>query len=118
MELSVRPTRQGQACLLAVPWLWICWTAFFLVCLERPVYGKFLCASTSTIWCCTPLVLKHCGSTLLFAFKEVRQAMSDAGMVLNAKKTKLSRCQWQGGPPVGEALLARPELTFTRAHCT
>eukprot|EP00971_Amphidinium_carterae_P280366 5565994-Amphidinium_carterae.1 len=31
---------------------------------------------------------KHCGSTLLLAFKEVRQAMTTSGMVLNAKKTK------------------------------
>eukprot|EP00971_Amphidinium_carterae_P091993 1821266-Amphidinium_carterae.1 len=32
---------------------------------------------------------KHCGSTLLLAFKEVRQAMTNSGMVLNAKKTKV-----------------------------
>eukprot|EP00971_Amphidinium_carterae_P042113 827393-Amphidinium_carterae.1 len=32
---------------------------------------------------------KQCGSTLLFAFKEVRHAMTEAGMVLNAKKTKV-----------------------------
>eukprot|EP00971_Amphidinium_carterae_P096643 1912854-Amphidinium_carterae.3 len=32
---------------------------------------------------------KHCGSTLLLGFKEVRQAMTEAGMVLNAKKTKV-----------------------------
>eukprot|EP00971_Amphidinium_carterae_P093197 1844507-Amphidinium_carterae.3 len=32
---------------------------------------------------------KHCGNTLLLAFKEVRQAMTTAGMVLNAKTTKV-----------------------------
>eukprot|EP00971_Amphidinium_carterae_P139894 2771639-Amphidinium_carterae.2 len=32
---------------------------------------------------------QQCGSTLLHAFKEVRSAMTNAGMVLNAKKTKV-----------------------------
>eukprot|EP00971_Amphidinium_carterae_P301432 5989205-Amphidinium_carterae.1 len=31
----------------------------------------------------------QCGSSLLLAFKEVRQAMTEAGMSLNAKKTKV-----------------------------
>eukprot|EP00971_Amphidinium_carterae_P026129 515243-Amphidinium_carterae.1 len=33
--------------------------------------------------------LVQCGSSLLLAFKSVRQAMDEAGMILNAKKTKV-----------------------------
>eukprot|EP00971_Amphidinium_carterae_P032979 648877-Amphidinium_carterae.1 len=53
MAQSARPTRQGQACLLAVLSLWTCLTASCRKCLVRPAFGKSSSASMSTTWSCT-----------------------------------------------------------------
>eukprot|EP00971_Amphidinium_carterae_P223516 4434872-Amphidinium_carterae.2 len=71
MERSVRPIRQGRACLLGR-------ASIREITVRKYVDDLVLYA-----------VGDQCGSSLLHAFTQVRRELNQAGMQLNAQKTKV-----------------------------